>query len=242
MPLLDRHVRFLDQELDAQFLASSSSRIRREVALAGLANLTLWLLWLCSMETFSTEWSDLEISPPRDTVPPDPLLQAGFTRWWLQDPKGQRGRVVDTICAFSTLSGLSMGKWVLRARKYSPGNGAIFCHPNGARWNSAYFREKYLYPSLYRQQHRGDPALTPFTDRLGNRIEDKFWSLHCYRRGSRSHVSLSRTLCTTSMDRANATQVYVHGRWSTSRSNEPIDKQYLHWGDWEKLQITLRCH
>jgi hypothetical protein len=26
-----------------------------------------------------------------------------------------------------------------------------------------------------------------------------------------------------------------------SRSSEPIDKQYLHWTDWERLEITLCC-
>ena len=99
-----------------------------------------------------------------------------------------------------------------------------------------------MYPALYELQRQGDYALQAYTLEGGNRIEDKFWSLHCYRRGARSFVSMASVLGDHRFLKATITQVYVHARWTpTKRSNEAIDKQYLKWTLWQRLQITLRC-
>ena len=241
LPLLDRHVRWMDAHFNARCLAASTPREYRDLALAGLANLVLWLLWLRSKETFDTEWDDLEVLLPEPTEERDLLIKAGCVHWRLHESKSQRGLNVDTICAFRSLSGLSLGKWLLRARLVER-TGPVFRHPNGQKWTSMYFRQHFLYPALYQLQALGDPALTPFDQTAGNRIEDKYWSLHCYRRGGRSYVSTECTIDTRVFPAATITQVYVHGRWSTSRRNEPIDKQYLHWTDWQRLQITLCCY
>jgi hypothetical protein len=50
--LLDCHVCALNKELNRSFLASTSHLERRQIALAGLANLFLWLGWLRSSECF----------------------------------------------------------------------------------------------------------------------------------------------------------------------------------------------
>lgn len=241
MALQDRHVRWLNDDLDRRYRMAVNMEEKRELALAGLANLVLWLLWLRSREVFDTDWEEVEISAPNPQEDQELLHKAGFVRWTLHESKSQRGCRVDTISAFRTLSGLSIGRWALRARAHS-NTGPVFCHKNGRRWTSQYFRQKFLYPSLREQRALGDSALTPFDDSPGNRIEDKFWSLHCARRGGRSHVSTKKVLGGIRFRKATATQVYVHGRWSTTRSNEPIDKQYLHWTDWQRLQITLCCH
>ena len=241
LALQDRHVRWLDADLNRRYLAATDAKQKEELAKAGLANLALWLLWFRSKELFNTDWEDIEVRIPDHSEEQELVNKAGYVKWQLHESKTQRNKAVDTISAFRTLSGLSLGKWSLRARAYHT-SGPIFSHPNGKRWDSRFFRQKYLYPSLRAQRALGDTALTPFTAQAGHRIEDKFWSLHCYRRGGRSHVSTSKQVGTLTLARATTTQVYVHGRWSTSRSSEPIDKQYLQWTDWERLQITLCCH
>jgi hypothetical protein len=55
-PLLFRHVLYMDQVFNTNFLNAATAETQRRWALAGLANLLLWLgWWLRSMETFSWE-------------------------------------------------------------------------------------------------------------------------------------------------------------------------------------------
>ena len=51
-PLEDRHVRWLDKDLNRRYLAATTDEERLELARAGLANITFWLLWLRSCELF----------------------------------------------------------------------------------------------------------------------------------------------------------------------------------------------
>ena len=241
LPMEGRWVRWLDADLDARYRAATTPSARRELAQAGLANSTFWLLWLRSSELFDTDYEDMSVRPPVPGELRDHLMRVGSVGWQLQpETKSERSRCVDTIAAYRTVSGLSIGKWALRAKEFGH-EGLIFCHPNGKKWTSQYYRQKFLYPALYELQRLGDPGLQAFDDTPGNRIEDKFWSLHCYRRGARTAVSLSWQLLDQRYRRASTTEIYVHARWSTARSSEPIDKQYLHWNVWQRLQITLCC-
>jgi hypothetical protein len=61
---LDCHVRAHDQELNCSYLASVSPFERCQLALAGLANLFLWLGWLHSSECFDLTWEDLMVIKP----------------------------------------------------------------------------------------------------------------------------------------------------------------------------------
>jgi hypothetical protein len=69
--LLDCHIRALDQELNRSYLASTSPLERRELALAGLANLFLWLGWLRSSECWELSWADLLVIEPADSATVD---------------------------------------------------------------------------------------------------------------------------------------------------------------------------
>jgi hypothetical protein len=66
MPLLDRHVRALDQSLEQRYRQATSPRDKRELALAGLSNVTLWLGWLRTSEVYGTEWRDFVVVEPHD--------------------------------------------------------------------------------------------------------------------------------------------------------------------------------
>ena len=107
------------------------------------------------------------------------------------ETKSSRHTRVDFLMAYCTLSGLHLGKWVYRTQHTSgiPPDWAdcplpVFRHTNGTPWSSLYFRQTYLYPALRIQRGAGDAFLLAFDDTEGNRLEDKFWSLHCYRRGA----------------------------------------------------------
>ena len=254
IPLRDRHIRALDAELNLAYLQARSPRARRRVARAGLANLILWLAWLRSSETFGLRWCDVFCLPPElggqlDLPPNCGLLSLRL----LPKTKSSRTVAADVILAYKTLSGLHPGKWYERllALHPSPGSVAtdtspIFSHEDGTPWTSLYFRHTWLYPSLRRQRTRGDALLLAFDNRPGNTLEDKFYSLHCYRRGARSHVSKGERLLlryvTHRFRRATNDQVYMHGRWKRRRTSEAIDKMNQEWTPRDRVRITLFSH
>ena len=244
--LLDRHVRFLDTNLNTRFLNARNDAKRLELAKAGLANLIFWLGWLRSTEAFSLRFSDCELTLPADGPRHDLPPGIGALHLNLQQTKSSPTATAAVILAYQTVSGLCVGKWFRRVCELSQidhqnlgQEGAhIFQHPTGGQWDSAYFRETYLYPCLYLMQADGDKALTPFDGTPGNSIEHKFWSLHCYRRGARSAVSKSSGF-SPKFKRANADQIYEHARWLRKRSSEKIDVMYREWLIVDRIMITL---
>jgi hypothetical protein len=247
--LLDCHVRALDQELNTAYLRSRTPQERRSNALGGLANLLLWLGWLRSAETFGLEWQDLLVIEPEDSATMDLPAGCGMVSSRLAaETKSSRSHRPDVPMAYKTLSGFHLGKWFHRARhaadlgaNYRQSLDRIFTHSDGTPWTSRFFRKKFLYPSLKRQRQAGDPYLKPFEGSPGNTLESKFWSLHCYRRGARSHVSRGGKFGRHRLRRATKDEVYEHGRWRRRRSGEAIDKMYQSWPLRDRLKLTLYC-
>jgi hypothetical protein len=247
--LLDCHVRFLDQDLNQAYLRCRTPHEKRSCALGGLANLFLWLGWLRSSETFDLAWRDLLVVEPDDSATMDLPDGCGMVSCRLAaETKSSRSHRPDVPMVYKTLSGYHLGKWFHRART-TAGFGSnwlhsserIFSNANGTPWSSRYFRKKFLYPSLHRQRTAGDPYLRPFNGTPGNTVEAKFWSLHCYRRGARSHVSRGGKFGRHRLRRATKDEVYEHGRWRRRRSGEAIDKIYQSWPLRDRLKLTLYC-
>ena len=240
--LLDRHVRELDGSLDRAYQATNVRHEQRELALAGLANLVLWLGWLRAGEALSLRWSDIAITSPPDspTVGLPPGIGVVSLRL-LPETKTSRTATADIILAYTTSSGYSIGRWVMRARDMCGQHlwntpTLVFTSPQGVQWTSLYFRQTYLYPSLLSGQQNGDPYLRPLTS-----IPAAFWSLHCYRRGARSHVSRRRQVGTIWTRKATPMEVYEHARWQRRRQGEPIDLAYQQWDLYDRIQLTLFC-
>jgi hypothetical protein len=197
MPLLDKHVRHLDQDLNQRYLAARDPTERCRFATAGLANLSLWLAWLRSSEVFGLEWCNLGVTEPQDGPQEDLPLGCGVFNFRLSpETKSSRTKRADVVAAYETLSGLHLGKWFHRScvtagigPNWSQTRMAIYLHEDGTPWTSLYFCQHFLYPSLQAQQAAGNAYLRPYSGGIGNTLEDKFWLLHCYRRGARSHVS-----------------------------------------------------
>lgn len=246
--LLDQHIRAMLTHLDGEYRGACTPYQRRHFALAGFATLLLWLGWLRSGELLSLHWDDVRVTEPEDG-PTLALPQGcGAVQLYLKpETKSHRFKRADVIMAYKTLSGLFLGKWYHRAKRYSylllP-TSPIFCHLDGSPWTSLFFRTTFLYPSLAKQRRDGDPYLTPFNGPSGslNSLEAKFWSLHCFRRGARSHVSRGGRFGKHRLRKATRDQVYEHGRWHYRRSSEPIDVIYREWVPFDRIKLTLYSH
>ena len=204
----------MDTLLNTWYQATSSPALRLELATAGLANASLWLGWLCSLELFNLRFSNVTILEPTDALQADLPLGMGYVKYYL-GPETKSNRTIGgcVLMAYHTWAGLKLGRWFHRVRRgcrLSPNwhlsLALVFQHPGATPWNSAYFCHTYLYPSLQSQLDAGDTYLRPFSGHLS----EKFWSLHCYCHGARTHVSRLRPGMKrkTTLD-----QVYKHGCW-----------------------------
>lgn len=247
-PLLFRHVFYMDQVFGTNYSKAATFDAKRRWALAGLANVILWLGWLRSGETFALTFDDiLVVSPSDGQIYELPHGLGMILLRLLPQTKSNRTTRADVVVAHTTLSGLSPGLWCERVallffgtKLWPSSPGPIFIESDGTPWTSLFYRTNFVFPCLQQLQAGGDPYLLPFQGE-GNSIADKFWALHMYRRGARSQVSRGGTHNNISFKVAKLTQVYEHGRWRKRRSSEPIDQQYSEWSYADRLYITLFC-
>ena len=246
--LMDCHVRFLDATLERRYLATQDLSIKAELSRAGLANLLAWLAWLRAQELFGLCWSDVTITDPADAGTLDlPFGIGAIQLRLLAQTKTDRTRKADMIIAYKTGSGLQPGRWVrrLRALLGHPqdqgtigNNSLIFCHRDGRPWTSNFFRTTYLLPSLQEQRDSGDPTLRAYDGSLGMTLIEKFWSMHCYRSGGRTHVQKLRLLCTR---KATPVEITEHARWRVKRSSMDMPTAYLQASLKDRIALTLLC-
>jgi hypothetical protein len=243
--LLDRHVRFLVSDLDEKYLNACTPSLRRSLALAGLATLIFWLAWLRSSESFGLRWLDIGVVEPADGPTLDLNSGCGGVLLHLSPKtKSSRTRQANVPVAYKTLSGYHLGKWFHGARRATgpSSNALVFTRENGQSWTSYYFRHAFLYPALCTLHARGDAWLMPFNDTPGNTLEAKFWSLHCFRCGARSHCTQGGRFGHHCFRKVTKPQLYEHGRWRRRHhSGEDINIVYREWTMYQRLVITLFC-
>jgi hypothetical protein len=132
------------------------------------------------------------------------------------ETKGQSSKWVDISLSDTFTSGISSHYWYLQLmeckEKLGSIGGPLFCHSNGQRWNSSYFKSTHVYPLLHIQRNRDDPSLAPYDGAPENRIEAKFYSFGMYRRGGRSQVT---TRCACCVRAASIAEIAEHGRFRT---------------------------
>lgn len=236
-----RHVFQLDSQLHQSFARASTPVARHFYALAGLANSLLWLGWLRSGELFQLTWRDIHAVLPADgpTMDLPPSVGALLLRL-TPETKSSRSRTVDVVISYVTAGGFTPGKWLQRARATAPPSrpsDLIFSTPNGNPWTSIFFRTTFLHPSLM-EQRSTDAFLRAFNNESGNTIPDKFWSLHSYRRGARTHVSRRHR---SQMRTATTDEIYEHARWRRRSSSEQIDVHYREWTLRDRISLTQLC-
>ena len=244
--LLERHVRAADTLCHERYQSCTRRLDKIYWARMGLANTFLWLGWLRSMELFDLRWCDLGVILPSEGPAHDLPPNIGAILLRLNPlTKTDQSRTADVPIGYRTKAGFTPGEWVHRLQQelgVDPKSTAhVFQHSTGRPWDSTFYRERFLYPLLLELQKQGDPYLAPFRQKAGPHalsIKQAFYSLHCYRRGARTHVELGSGKRASV---ATKTQIYEHARWTKSRSGQRIDVQYLQWPLKQRLDITLLC-
>jgi hypothetical protein len=230
--LLDRHVRWIDRHLEKMYHKAvlHDNEAAREVASAAVCNLQSWLGWLRGGETLGINWCDIDIVMPQNSQERDlPAGVGAILQRLLEQTKTSQTSAADMVLAFTTRSGYELGKWLFRLRKHTDADSMdpkewtgdtrpLFCTATGDRWTSKYFREKYLL-------------------HFAN-LRDAFWSMHSYRIGARSHVSIKREFCHR---KATDDEVNEHGRWRKKKESEAMKERYRQWTIRDRLMITFLC-
>jgi hypothetical protein len=241
--LLGRHVVALDTWMTRHIYTSISPYLRTEWARARVVNLISWLGWTRSGETFDLRWEDISCIPPEDGEQHDLPPNCGAVFLRLQpETKGSRTSNVDIVIAHTTVSGLSLGTALNQLYNLLPHPplATDFVFQGRQRWTSLYYKTNFLHPGLHHLRNHGDPFLSTFDTQGSHSIESKYWSLHCYRRGARTHCQ--RAQPSGPHKKATHAQVYEHARWRMKRANEDIGTQYREWTLRDRLAITLHCH
>jgi hypothetical protein len=163
----------------------------------------------------------------------------------LSSTKSDQTLTADVVIAYTTLSGLSLGRWFERLFTFVPMQGdRLFSTAREPKWSSRFFRIHYAYPILEMQRLSGEASLSTFSMEAGHRIEDKIYPMHSWRRGGRSRVSrLPRhnEPNPRGTRKASPTEVYEHGRWQQSKASEDMPKRYNQWDLSDRILVTLCC-
>ena len=241
--LQEVHVHFIEHQLDAAYLSADDPNLRHELACAGSAHLLAYLGWLRSQETFSASPADITITPPAQgpTRGLPPNIGAVELRL-LESTKSHQSLTADIVIAYTTLSGLSLGKWLSRLFSFSPClPNLLFSTRSQPQWSSVYFRHQYIYPLLELQRLKGEPSLQCFTNIQGQRIQDRINSMHAWRRGGRTVAGRVSQLKIPNARAATKMEIYFHGRWAHPRKSEEIAQQYNQWDLYDRIALTLFC-
>jgi hypothetical protein len=240
------HVAFIDSELQRMFDACTDPEVQHELACAGFANLLAYLGWLRGGEVFGADPDDVHVVEPEDGptrgLPPGVgALEYSLLAATKSDPT----LAADVILAYTTLTGLSPGKWAARLAQFAPARaGRLFSTRLTPNWTSRHFRENFAIPLLEIQRLSGEPTLQSFSAQPGHRISDKVYSMHSWRRGGRSKVSRSarhNEPKPKGARRATADEIYEHGRWTNSQAGENMPRRYNQWDLADRIGLTLFC-
>jgi hypothetical protein len=242
------HITYIDRRLRELYRRATTEPERHELACAGMANLSAYLGWLRGTELFSVHPEDLAVIDPVDGPTKGlPANIGAVTLTLLAETKSDPCQVADVVLAFTTLSDLSPGFWAGLLRRFRPTNpDCLFSTTETSAWTSRHFREAFAWPLLEEMRALGEPSLQTFTDQKPNRIQDKVYSIHSWRRAGRSRVSRPprhNEPKPKGTRQATPTEVYEHGRWEMRRDRrgEDMPATYNQWELIDRLAITLLC-
>jgi hypothetical protein len=78
----------------------------------------------------------------------------------------------------------------------------------------------------------------------GQRIKDKIYSMHSWRRAGRSRVSRAprhNEPNPPGTRMATETEVYEHGRWQLTASSENMPRRHNQWDLMDRIGVTMFC-
>ena len=240
------HVAYIDNALEQAYQRAQTPDHQHEITVAAFTNLIAYLGWLRGGEIFEADETDLVLTLPIDGptrgLPPG----IGAVEYsLLPETKSDPTIVADVVIAFTTMSGLSIGKWALRLQAFTPKRASkLFSTQITPAWTSRHFRTSFAIPLLEQMRREGEPTLRCFSDKPGTRLQDKISSMHTWRRAGRSVVSrLPRHNEPNPPGRRKASdwEVFEHGRWALSVGSENMPQRYNQWALADRLVITLCC-
>jgi hypothetical protein len=239
------HVAYIDQRLEEAYQRSAESG-KHELVCAGASNLMAYFGWLRSGELFSGKKTDVTLTVPCDGPIRGLPAGVGAVEYDLgKETKSEQCSSADVIMAWESLSGLSVGRWLLRLASYESYHAdKLFSTKTKPVWDSRHFREHYAWPLLEQMQREGEPTLQVFTARPGNRLREKIYSLHSWRRAGRSRVSRRprhNEPNPPGTRLATPQEVYEHGRWRSKGKSEDMPSHYNQWDLADRLAISLLC-
>jgi hypothetical protein len=239
------HIAYIDQRLEEAYQRTTLGG-RHELACAGAANLMAYLGWLRSGELFSGIQEELTLTLPQEGPYRGLPAGVGAVEYNLgAETKSDACCTADVVMAWECLSGLSMGRWLLRLQQCTPGlGGKLFSTAIQPVWTSRHFRENFAWPLLEQMQQEGEPTLQVFTAVKGNRLRDKLYSMHSWRRGGRSRVSRPPRHNEPNPPGtrvASGQEIYEHGRWRCKGRSEDMPSHYNQWDLADRLAISLLC-
>jgi hypothetical protein len=108
------------------------------------------------------DWDGNTVIEPEDGPKHGLPSGVGAVLWkLLEQTKSNRTARADVPMTYTTGSSFSLGKWMHRLRDalglatFPDMATPIFCHENGTRWTSQYFRSTFLIPMLDMQRPLG---------------------------------------------------------------------------------------
>jgi hypothetical protein len=190
------------------------------------------------MEGFSLTTSDITITPPSEGPTKGLPVGVGVVEIrLLPETKTNSASTADVIVAHTCWSGLSLGKWLQRLLMFQPADGIhLFSTPGQLRWTSHYFRSRHVWPHLELLRAQGHPSMAVFNDIPGQRVSDRIWSMHSYRRGANTFVQ--HFLPQAQSRAATTAEIYEHGRWRLQQKKEDMSVHYRGWDVEQRICIT----
>jgi hypothetical protein len=247
--LSPNHIHMIDKGLDALWRAArllGSLDEMHEIACAGVVNLAAYLGWERSGDIFSSAPDAMEAMHPRDgatrNLPPG---IGAVEHTLLTETKSDPTLVADFVVAYTTLSGLSLGTWLERLQSFAPYDPeTLFPTSRTPEWTSRHFRVNFAIPILERHRRKGEPTLSMFSDERGNRMIDKIYSIHSWRRAGRSKVSRvprHDEPRPKGSRKASPEEVYEHGHWEKKQDNESMPRRYNQWDLSDRICVSYVC-
>jgi hypothetical protein len=240
------HVAYIDQRLNEAFERAPTEAGQHELACAGSTNLMAYFGWLRSGELFQGHKADITLTVPSDGPTRGLPNGVGVVEFDLGlETKSDPCITADVVMAWTSLSGLSVGRWLERLACFeSYHEDRLFSTSTKPVWDSRHFREHFVWPLLEQMQREGEPTLKVFSSRPGNRLRDKIYSLHSYRRAGRSRVSRAprhNEPNPPGTRLATSQEIYEHGRWRSKGKSEDMPSQYNQWDIADRLAISFLC-
>jgi hypothetical protein len=241
--LLIHHILWLNNQWELEYARPDVTSDRKiEICRAAITTDSAYMGWLRAVETFCPRWEDLDLYQPHEG--PEIGLPAGVGAVLLrllEHTTSSQDRHVDVILAFTSASGLQLGRWYSRLWHHLPAmerqpDSHIIAHRDGRVWTSHYYRYTHLYPLLFALRALGDPYFAKYAD-LDSLIA-AFHGFHTFKRTGRTVASRKR-VCTVRP--ATMPETVEHGRWSMSRTSLDMPLAYLEWSVEDRICISLFC-